>query len=75
MDSVKEEYKMLKELGIIQTEPKDEMYSTITDGILQWYDRCNLSPVLDHACDRDDFIPGHCPDLHSCALCNLAETA
>ena len=36
MDSVKEEYKMLKELGVIQTEPKEEMYTTITDGILQW---------------------------------------
>lgn len=36
MDSVKEEYKMLKELGVIQTEPNDEMYRTITDGILQW---------------------------------------
>lgn len=36
MDSVKEEYKMLKELGVIQTEPNDEMYGTITDGILQW---------------------------------------
>ena len=36
MDSVKEEYKMLKELGVFQTEPKEEMYTTITDGILQW---------------------------------------
>ena len=36
MDSVKEEYKMLKELGVIQAEPKDEMYQTISDGILQW---------------------------------------
>ncbi|NLD05651.1 MAG: hypothetical protein GX672_07140 [Synergistaceae bacterium] len=36
MNSVKDEYKMLKELGVIQTEPKDEMYNTITDGILQW---------------------------------------
>ena len=36
MSSVKDEYKMLKELGVIQTEPKDEMYQTISDGILQW---------------------------------------
>ena len=36
MNSVKDEYRMLKELGVIQTEPKDEMYNTITDGILQW---------------------------------------
>ena len=36
MDSVKAEYKMLKELGVIQAEPKDEMYQTISDGILQW---------------------------------------
>lgn len=36
MDSVKAEYSMLKELGIIQEEPKEEAYSTITDGILQW---------------------------------------
>ena len=36
LDSVKEEYRMLKELGVIQAEPKEEMYRTITDGILQW---------------------------------------
>lgn len=34
--SVKEEYRMLKELGIIQDEPKEDMYRTITEGILQW---------------------------------------
>ena len=36
LDSVKEEYRMLKELGVIQDEPSDDMYKTITDGILQW---------------------------------------
>lgn len=36
MDSVKEEYHMLKELGVIQEEPKEEIYQTITNGILQW---------------------------------------
>lgn len=36
LDSVKEEYRMLKELGVIQEEPKEEIYQTITDGILQW---------------------------------------
>ena len=36
LDSEKEEYRMLKELGVIQAEPKEEMYRTITDGILQW---------------------------------------
>lgn len=36
LDSVKEEYRMLKELNIIQSEPKDEMYETIAEGILQW---------------------------------------
>lgn len=34
--SVKQEYKMLKELGVIKEEPGEEMYRTITDGILQW---------------------------------------
>ena len=33
---MKEEYRMLKELGVIQDEPSDDMYKTITDGILQW---------------------------------------
>lgn len=36
LESVKEEYKMLVELGAIKSEPGDEMYKTITDGILQW---------------------------------------
>ena len=36
LDSVKEEYRMLKELGAIQSEPDDAMYKTITDGVLQW---------------------------------------
>ncbi|MCR5335454.1 MAG: hypothetical protein K6E42_02760 [Synergistes sp.] len=34
--SVKEEYRMLKELGVIRDEPSDEVYRSITDGILQW---------------------------------------
>ena len=34
--SVKEEYAMLTELKVIQTEPDEAMYKTITDGILQW---------------------------------------
>ena len=34
--SVKEEYKMLQELKVIQAEPDEAMYQTITDGILQW---------------------------------------
>ncbi|MEG1604245.1 MAG: hypothetical protein RR501_08385 [Cloacibacillus sp.] len=34
--SVREEYKMLTELKVIQSEPDDAMYQTITDGILQW---------------------------------------
>lgn len=36
LESVKDEYRMLKELGVIQAEPDDTMYKTITDGILQW---------------------------------------
>ncbi len=36
LGSVKEEYRMLKELGAIQSEPDGEMYKTIADGILQW---------------------------------------
>ena len=36
LESVKDEYRMLKELGVIQAEPDDAMYKTITDGILQW---------------------------------------
>lgn len=34
--SVKEEYRMLKELGVIREEPAEEVYKSITDGILQW---------------------------------------
>ena len=34
--SVKEEYAMLTELKVIQAEPDEAMYKTITDGILQW---------------------------------------
>ena len=36
LDSVKEEYGMLVELGAISQEPSPDMYQTITDGILQW---------------------------------------
>lgn len=36
MESVKEEYQMLRELDVIQEEPKEEVYQTITEGILQW---------------------------------------
>ena len=36
LDSVKEEYRMLKELGIVKEDPKDDTYQTITDGIVQW---------------------------------------
>lgn len=36
MESVKEEYHMLKELGVIQDEPKEDMCQTITESILQW---------------------------------------
>lgn len=34
--SVKEEYRMLRELGVIKDEPAEEVYRSITDGILQW---------------------------------------
>ena len=36
LDSVKEEYRMLKELGAIRDEPDETMYKTIVEGILQW---------------------------------------
>jgi len=36
VDSVKDEYRMLKELGVIQQEPQEEVYKSIVDGILQW---------------------------------------
>ena len=36
LDSVKEEYRMLKELGVIQAEPGEDVYKTVTDGIVQW---------------------------------------
>lgn len=35
-DSVREEHRMLKELGLIKEEPKDEVVHAITDSILQW---------------------------------------
>lgn len=36
LSSVKEEYHMLKELGVIQDEPAEDIYQSITDGVLQW---------------------------------------
>lgn len=36
LDSVKEEYRMLKALGVIQAEPGEDVYKTVTDGIVQW---------------------------------------
>lgn len=34
--SVKEEYRMLKELGGISEEPKEDVYDTVTQGITEW---------------------------------------
>ena len=42
--SVKEEYHMLKELGVVKEEPKEDMYQTITDGILQWI-KCDVAGI------------------------------
>ena len=36
LDSVKEEHRMLKELGLIQEEPAEEVLSVVAEGILQW---------------------------------------
>lgn len=36
LDSVKEEHKMLKELGMIQDEPGDDVANAVAEGILQW---------------------------------------
>ena len=35
-ESVKEEYRMLKELGAIKEDPKEDVYQTVADGIVQW---------------------------------------
>ena len=35
-ESVKEEYRMLKALGGIAEEPKEEVYDTVTQGITEW---------------------------------------
>ncbi len=42
--SVKDEYGMLVKLGVIKDEPKEEMYQTITDGILQWL-KCDVEGI------------------------------
>jgi len=34
--SVKEEYRMLKELGGITEEPSEDVYDTVTQGITEW---------------------------------------
>lgn len=34
--SVKEEYRMLKELGGIAEEPSEDVYDTVTQGITEW---------------------------------------
>ena len=36
VESLKEEHRMLKELGAIAEEPSDDIVETIADGILQW---------------------------------------
>ena len=36
VESIKEEHRMLKELGAIAEEPSDDIVETIADGILQW---------------------------------------
>ncbi|MDR1884935.1 MAG: hypothetical protein LBQ56_01580 [Synergistaceae bacterium] len=35
-DSVKEEHRMLKELGMIQEEPADDVVNMVAENILQW---------------------------------------
>jgi hypothetical protein len=35
-ESVREEHRMLKELGLMQELPKDEVVKAVADGILQW---------------------------------------
>jgi ATP/maltotriose-dependent transcriptional regulator MalT len=35
-ESVREEHRMLKELGMIQETPSEEVVKTVTDNILQW---------------------------------------
>ena len=44
LESVRAEYHMLKELGVIPEEPKEEMYKTITEGMLQWI-RCDVEGI------------------------------
>ncbi|MFA7620741.1 MAG: hypothetical protein WCY56_02715 [Aminobacteriaceae bacterium] len=36
VESIREEHRMLKELGVISEEPSEEIIQTIADGILQW---------------------------------------
>ena len=36
LESVRTEYHMLKELGAIPEEPKEEMYKAVANGIMQW---------------------------------------
>ena len=50
--SVKEEYHMLKELGVVKEEPKEDMYQTITDGILQWI-KCDVAGIKKSMADYE----------------------
>ena len=50
--SVKEEYHMLKELGVVKEEPKEDMYQTITDGILQWI-KCDVAGIKQSMADYE----------------------
>ena len=36
VDSIREEHRVLKELGVIQELPTDDVINTIAEGILQW---------------------------------------
>jgi hypothetical protein len=36
LESVREEHRMLKELGLLQELPKDDVAGAVADGIMQW---------------------------------------
>lgn len=44
LESIKDEYGMLLKLGVIKEEPKEDMYKTISDGILQWI-KCDVDGI------------------------------
>ncbi len=46
-----------------------------TNGLLWWYNRCNLPSILDYPCNSNGSIANCSVNIHPCTLCNYFKTA